>query len=383
MYAVIKKYLITKIKEVFKRMKKKYYFVIIFLILAILFIINAPSVNAKMYKILDSEGNVIRLTNIPVLSIQEKEAGCTISPPPEEGTNIEENLADYIEKENIKKELENQTKAEIKFIDSTSRLEGNYYYVEGILKNNGKGNVSYVKVGIRALDKYGKLVSINDGYADPHTLAPGQEATYQIMVVYDSKIDKFDKTVSGSVETQTEALTKEKYKIKIVDWNNRLSTYGNYIYVEGSLKNISDRAAEEVRVKVKSLDSNREIVSIDDGYTDPSLIAPNKEGIFQIIVENNYKIKEFSLIVLTKSTISTEVIGVKEKPLAKQIININTASLEELVCVLKISEHTAMRVIERRNKMNGFKNPRDITFLFEIGTIEWEEWIKRGIVIII
>jgi hypothetical protein len=51
--------------------------------------------------------------------------------------------------------------------------------------------------------------------------------------------------------------------------------------------------------------------------------------------------------------------------------------------VLEISENTAMRVIERRNKMNGFKNPGDITFLFEIGTIVWEEWIKRGIVIII
>jgi len=375
-------------------MKRKYILLVLFFILAIFFIISAPSVNAKMYKILDSEGNVIRLTNIPVLSIQEKEAGYTISLPPEEGTNIEENLADDMEKENIKKEVEtqtealikelgNQTKVEIKFMDSTSRLEGNYYYVEGILKNNGKGNVSYVKVGIRALDKYGKLVSINDGYADPHTLAPGQEATYQIMVAYDSKIDKFDKTVSGSVETQTEALIKEKYKIKIVDWNNRLSTYGSYIYVEGSLKNIGDQTAEGVRVKVKSLDSNGKIVSIDDGYADPSLIAPNKEGIFQIMVKNNYKIKEFSLIVLTKSTISTEVIGVNEKPLAKQIIDINTASLEELMYVLEISEHTAMRVIGRRNDMNGFKNPRDITFLFEIGTIEWEEWIKRGIVIII
>jgi hypothetical protein len=51
--------------------------------------------------------------------------------------------------------------------------------------------------------------------------------------------------------------------------------------------------------------------------------------------------------------------------------------------VLEISEHTAMRVIERRKDMNRFKNPRDITFLFEIGTIEWEKWIERGIVIII
>ena len=478
-------------------MKRKLFLVALFLILAVFFIINAPSVDAKMYKILDSEGNVIRLTNIPVLSIQEKEAGYTISPPPIEEINIEENLADYTEKENTKKEvetqtetlikalenqpkveikfidstsrlsgnyyyvegilknngkgttsyvkveiraldkygklvsihdgyadpstlepgqeatyqimieydskidkfdkrvsgsvetqtetlikaLENQPKVEIKFIDSTSRLSGNYYYVEGILKNNGKGTTSYVKVEIRALDKYGKLVSIHDGYADPSTLEPGQEATYQIMIEYDSKIDKFDKRVSGSVETQTETLIKEKYKIEIVDWNNRLNTYGNYIYVEGSLKNIGDKNAEDVRLKVKSLDSNGEIVSIDGGYTDPSIIAPNKEGIFQIMVKNNYKIKEFSLNVFTESTASLEVNGIKEKSLAKQIININTAFLEELVCVLEISEHTAMRVIERRNKMNGFKNPRDITFLFEIGTIEWEKWIERGIVI--
>ena len=68
-------------------MKKKYFFVIFFLLLAIFFIINSSSVNAKMYKILDSGGNIIRLTSNPVLTIEEKEAGCTISPPP--GGSIE------------------------------------------------------------------------------------------------------------------------------------------------------------------------------------------------------------------------------------------------------------------------------------------------------
>jgi len=64
-------------------MKKKYYFVIFFLILVIFFIINISSVNAKMYKILDSEGNIIRITNNPVLSIEEKEAGCKILSAPD------------------------------------------------------------------------------------------------------------------------------------------------------------------------------------------------------------------------------------------------------------------------------------------------------------
>jgi len=63
-------------------MKRKYYFVILFLILTMFFINNTSTVNAKMYKILDSEGNVIRLTSNPTLSIKEKEAGYTVSPPP-------------------------------------------------------------------------------------------------------------------------------------------------------------------------------------------------------------------------------------------------------------------------------------------------------------
>jgi len=384
-------------------MKRKYYFVILFLILTMFFIINTSIVNAKMYKILDSEGNVIRLTNNPTLSIKEKEAGYTVFPPPaestepiqdqiingqeikqeassgsekydfrktkwgmskeqvketeqnilfigedsiqdsiigcggslhyngevyghkcdiyyyfikdrlisatyknvdsfvgfkvkfiyiykdlktallknygkpyddsvemikdepiapyakviwehptdniyqiklllmgfedknkvewlinyqsREGKNIKECLADYTEKEKAKKEyiekekarkeaeallksqikelesqakeLKNKPKAKIIFIDSTNRLSGtgNYYYVEGILKNTGKGNAYHVEVEIRSLDKYDKLVSIDNGYAHPTTIAPGKEATYQIMVSFNSKIESFDTKV--------------------------------------------------------------------------------------------------------------------------------------------------------------------------------------------
>ena len=372
-------------------MKKKYFFAIFFSVLVIFLIINISSVNAKMYKILDSEGNVICLTNNPTLSIKEKEAGYTVFPPPDEqeikqealskgnkydfrqttwgmskeqvkeieknilligedsiqdsivgcdgslhydgevnglkcdmyyyfikdklvsatykkidtfvgykvkfisnyknlktyliknygkpyddsvemikdepiapyakviwdnptdsiyqilllimgfedrnkvewlinyqsreGKNIKECLADYTEKEKAKKdyiekekarkeaeallesrikelesqakELKNKPKAKIIFIDSTNRLSGtgNYYYVEGILKNTGKGNAYHVEVEIRSLDKYDKLVSIDRGYAHPTTIAPGKEATYQIMVSFNSKIDSFDTKV--------------------------------------------------------------------------------------------------------------------------------------------------------------------------------------------
>jgi len=62
-------------------MKRKYSFVILFLILTIFFLVNASG-NAKMYKILDSEGNIVRLTNNTNLSIEEIAEGYTIYPPP-------------------------------------------------------------------------------------------------------------------------------------------------------------------------------------------------------------------------------------------------------------------------------------------------------------
>jgi len=62
-------------------MKNKYILVVLFLILALFFLFNILNVNATMYKVLDEDGNVIRLTNKPYLSVSEKEAGYTLDPP--------------------------------------------------------------------------------------------------------------------------------------------------------------------------------------------------------------------------------------------------------------------------------------------------------------
>jgi len=62
-------------------MKNKYILVVLFLILALFFLLNILNVNATMYKVVDEDGNVIRLTNKPYLSVSEKEAGYTLDPP--------------------------------------------------------------------------------------------------------------------------------------------------------------------------------------------------------------------------------------------------------------------------------------------------------------
>ena len=103
-------------------MEKKYFFVIFFLVLTLFFIINISS-NAKMYKILDSEGNVIRLTNNPVLSIEEKEAGYTISPPPEE-QEIKQKAPSKVNNYNFLNTNWGMSKEEVKKMEKAGLIEG-------------------------------------------------------------------------------------------------------------------------------------------------------------------------------------------------------------------------------------------------------------------
>ena len=367
----------------------------------LIILLSSLTVNANMYIIKDKDGNVVSMTNKNYLSYEQIEKGYTIilmsqpsstssnSPSNSQTNNFGEASSPEETTDLQPKPLVSKKKANIKVVDWINRLSpsGDYVYVEGIIKNIGDSSAYYTEVIIKALDKRGKLVCIEKTYADPSTILPKQEVTFKVMVKNYNNINSFKlDTLWEEKLTDTKSdptLNKKKIILQIIDWNNRPSASGKYIYVEGYLKNISKQIVKEVKVKVKSLDSNGKLLSIDDNYTEPSSIAPGKEAMFQIMVENNYKIKKFSLSILTESTVSLEITGIKEKPLAKQIININTASLEELMYVLAISEHTAIRVINRRSDMNGFKNPKDITLLIEIGKIEWEEWIKMGIVIII
>ena len=85
------------------------------------------------------------------------------------------------------------TKANIEIVDWTNRLSDPplYYYVEGILKNTGNKTADFVKVKVTAYDIDEKLISLNNVYADPFTIVPGQESTFQAMVENDSRIKRF------------------------------------------------------------------------------------------------------------------------------------------------------------------------------------------------
>jgi DNA uptake protein ComE-like DNA-binding protein len=64
-----------------------------------------------------------------------------------------------------------------------------------------------------------------------------------------------------------------------------------------------------------------------------------------------------------------------------KIININTASPEELTVILQISEPLTRKIIALREKLGGFKEPKNFLRLPNLTNLEWEEWKEQGIVI--
>jgi len=329
-------------------MKKRYFFVIFFLVLAIFFLINTSSVNAIMYKILDSEGNIIRITNMPILSIKETEAGYTISPPPDE---------QEIKKEALSKDKKydfiitnwGMSKEEVKIIEKAEFIEENrgeddlqykgkvdgldcyisYFFEEGKLMSAGCHIIQtssnkddyikdYEKLKEYLIKKCGKPFkdySYGSKWDTPTTeinlFLSEVNNVFDLLIYFKSKsgtkLDAEKEKAKKEAEAQIEARIKElenqpKAEIKFVDSTNRLSGSGNYYYVEGILKNIGKGYAYHLRVKIQALDKYGKLISIDECYADPSILAPNKEATYQAMVNYNSKIDKFSKTVYWSNT---------------------------------------------------------------------------------
>jgi len=83
-----------------------------------------------------------------------------------------------------------------------------------------------------------------------------------------------------------------------------------------------------------------------------------------------YKIAKIDFLPTSPTSAKTE----------DKIININSASLEELTSILQISESLSRKIIALREELGGFKELQDLTQLPEITNLEWEEWKEEGII---
>jgi len=86
-----------------------------------------------------------------------------------------------------------------------------------------------------------------------------------------------------------------------------------------------------------------------------------------------YKIAKIDFLPTSPTSAKTE----------DKLININSASQDELTSILQVSEPLARKIIALRDELGGFKDPQALTQLPEITNLEWEEWKERGIIFIL
>ncbi|MBA7519195.1 hypothetical protein ES705_11270 [subsurface metagenome] len=153
---------------------------------------------ADLYIINDKEGKNVCITNInteiskyqalgyELILIPPSNLKLTFLPTLKEGEIMQTGAAEAKETEIMQSPGE-----KIKIVDWTNYIDGNYYYVEGILKNVSKVKVKYAQVIVIAYDSAKKLVTLKESYANPYDLAPGQEATFRVMIKYNSRIEGF------------------------------------------------------------------------------------------------------------------------------------------------------------------------------------------------
>jgi len=104
-----------------------------------------------------------------------------------------------------------------------------------------------------------------------------------------------------------------------------------------------------------------------------------------ILLLTTILISHFFLISLAKTEVYfsffyNSISPVLQKPKDKTI-NINSASPEELISILHISEPLARKIIKlRESQCDGFKEPKNLLQLPELTNIEWKEWKEQGII---
>jgi len=166
-------------------MRNKILLVALVLFLSSVFVISGL---ADLYIINDLDGKNVCITNIVTLVLEYRELGYEL---------ILVSYSNLLLKEGEKTKVEQTPGADIQIVDWTYYISdtGNYYYVKGILKNAGNSKLDFIEAKAIAFDKNKDLVTLERSYANPYTLEPGEKATFEIMIKYNSRIEDFELSV--------------------------------------------------------------------------------------------------------------------------------------------------------------------------------------------
>jgi len=125
--------------------------------------------------------------------------------------------------------------------------------------------------------------------------------------------------------------------------------------------------------------NDENLLVIDDNY-----IIRRYQDQFNNLWNNKYSPERYQELISEASIISLpapETIEETPAPSGNKIININTASLEELDQLWGVGKKIAQKIIDYREAHGEFKAPGDIKLVDGIDDKKWDKWKEEGWII--
>ena len=152
--------------------------------------------------------------------------------------------------------------------------------------------------------------------------------------------------------------------------HNKFAVIDNKIVITGSY-NWTASAGER---------NDENLLVIDD-----ESIIEKYQNLFINLWDNKYSPKRYQELIDRANTepLPTSLDTTAENNIlpGNKIININTASLEELDCLWGIGKTIAQNIIDRREACGDFKTPEEIKLVDGIDDEKWDKWKLDGWVI--
>ena len=92
--------------------------------------------------------------------------------------------------------------------------------------------------------------------------------------------------VEKGIPTVTSKPTAEGSEVDVVEWTWYRSQTGRYIYVDGIVKNVSNRPVRYVELHIELEDGSRRLLATDSGYIDIDILTPGQEFTFKLMTVN-------------------------------------------------------------------------------------------------
>ncbi|RXG63599.1 DUF1669 domain-containing protein [Candidatus Atribacteria bacterium 1244-E10-H5-B2] len=123
--------------------------------------------------------------------------------------------------------------------------------------------------------------------------------------------------------------------------------------------------------------NDENLLVIDDNY-----IVERYQDQFNNLWDNKYSPERYQELI-DEAIISPPPETTKETPApsGNKVININTASLEELDQLWGVGKKTAQNIIGYREAHGEFKAPEDIKLVYGIDDKKWDRWKEEGWII--